>query len=105
MYLIYNKALIVRSSNIIQFFRQERESIESNRLIWKIYKTLNHRGNIYSIKGNSIIQITTSDLIYFYEIDPETLEPTILQVMYNFMDCSQMMFGSKNIYCITYKTG
>lgn len=34
----------------------------------------------------------------------ETFEPSLDNVMYNFMGCSQMMFGSKVKYGITYKT-
>lgn len=105
MYMIYDKALIVRSSNEIVFFRQERDPLDINLKYWKLYKTLDHRGNIYSVKGNTTIQITTTRFIYFYDIDKETLEPKILHVMYNFMDCSQIMFGSRSIYSITYKTG
>ena len=30
--------------------------------------------------------------------------PTLENVMYNFMNCSQMMFGKMVKYCITYKT-
>lgn len=37
-------------------------------------------------------------------IDLETFEPKLDNVMYNFMGCSQMMFGSKVKYGITYKT-
>ena len=50
------------------------------------------------------IQITTDERIYFYRIDPETCEPTLENVMSNYMNCNQMMFGSKVRYCITYKT-
>lgn len=42
--------------------------------------------------------------IYFYLIDKETLEATLENVMFNFMNCNQMMFGSKVRYCVTYKT-
>lgn len=46
------------------------------------------RGFIYFIKGNKRIQITTDDLIYFYLIDPETFEPELENVMFNFMGCN-----------------
>jgi len=48
--------------------------------------------------------VTTDDKIYFYLIDPDTFEPTLENVMFNFMGCNQMMFGSKVRYGITYKT-
>jgi hypothetical protein len=59
---------------------------------------------IYFIKGNKRIQITNDKKIYFYLIDPKTLMPKLENIMNNFMNCSQMMFGSKVRYCITYKT-
>lgn len=36
-------------------------------------------------------------------IDKETFEPNLENVMYNFMGCSQMMFGTRVRYGITYK--
>jgi hypothetical protein len=69
-----------------------------------LYETINSRGFIYYIKGNIRIQITADDKIYFYLIDKKTLMPTLENVMYNYMNCSQMMFGSKVRYGITYKT-
>ena len=77
-------------------FTQERH--------WYNYWKIDQQGSIYFIKGNKRIQITTSDKIYFYLIDPLTFEPTLENVMYNFMGCSEMMFGSRVRYCITYKT-
>ena len=37
-------------------------------------------------------------------IDQETFIPKLDNVMFNFMGCNQMMFGSKVKYGITYKT-
>ena len=37
-------------------------------------------------------------------INAKTFEPELENVMANFMNCNQMMFGSKVRYCITYKT-
>lgn len=62
------------------------------------------RGNIFFIKGNVRFQITTDEKVYFYLIDKNTLMPVLENVMYNFMHCSQMMFGSLVRYCITFKT-
>lgn len=61
------------------------------------------RGQIYFIKGNKRIQVTTDERIYFYLIDPETLEPTLENVMFNYMNCSQMMFGAKVRFGVTFK--
>jgi len=46
----------------------------------------------------------TDEKIYFILIDKDTLMPTVENVMYNFMNCSQMMFGKMVRYGITYKT-
>ena len=37
-------------------------------------------------------------------IDKETFMPILENVMFNFMTCNQMMFGSKVRYSVTYKT-
>ena len=70
---------------------------------WVQYNSINVRGFIYFIRGNVRIQITTDRLIYFYLIDPETFEPTLENVMYNYMMCNQMMIGAMKRYSITYK--
>ena len=58
MYLINNKALIVRSSSRILFFKiiQNEETLEKK---WTHFHTLRIRGFIFYIKGNVRIQITT----------------------------------------------
>lgn len=61
------------------------------------------RGQIYFIKGNVRIQVTTDERIYFYLIDKETFMPKLENCMNNFMQCSQMMFGSRVRYGITFK--
>jgi hypothetical protein len=104
MYLVNNKALIARSSSKVLFFKIFKDEEDPNKKEWKQYNELEVRGFIYFIKGNKRIQITTDELIYFYLIDPESFEPTLENVMYNFMGCNQMMFGSKVKYGITYKT-
>jgi hypothetical protein len=43
---------------------------------------------IYFIKGNKRIQVTTDEKVYFYLIDPVTFEPTLENVMFNYMNCS-----------------
>lgn len=63
------------------------------------------RGEIYFIKGNVRIQITTDKKIYFFMIDKDTCEPTLENVMYNYMSCSQMMFGPKVRSSIVFKQG
>lgn len=100
MYLLFGQALIVRSSSSILFFKKDAETNA-----WTQYhKIPKMRGNIFFIKGNIRFQITTDDKVYFYLINKETLLPQLENVMYNFMNCSQMMFGSLVRYCITFKT-
>lgn len=70
---------------------------------WVQYHCLDIRGLIYFIKGNRRIQVTTDHKVYFYLIDKESLMPVLENVMFNFMNCSQMMFGPKVKFCITYK--
>jgi hypothetical protein len=100
MYLLFDEALVVRSSSSILFFK-----IDPETMLWKQYHKLeNKRGQIYFIKGNVRIQVTTDDMIYFYLIDKETFEPKEENRMFNFMSCSQLMFGSRVRYGISYKT-
>lgn len=102
MYLINGTALIARSSSKVLFFKLVRDEFTGEQS-WSNYHTIKNRGFIYFIKGNKRIQVTTEQNIYFYLIDPETFMPTLENVMFNFMKCDQMMFGSKVKYGITYK--
>ena len=103
MVLVFDEALIARSSSKILFFKQVYcDELETTK--WELYNMLKIRGFIYFIRGNVRIQVTTATQIFFYLIDPETFEPTLENVMYNFMGCNQMMIGSKVRYAITYKT-
>jgi hypothetical protein len=89
MYLVYNSALIARSSSDILFFKIEvDEDSEEKTRKWKQYDMLEVRGFIYYIKGNVRIQITTDDKIYFYLIEKETLKAVLENVMFNFMTCN-----------------
>lgn len=71
---------------------------------WQLFHTIKERGFIYYIKGNIRIQVTTEKLVYFYIINKETFMPELENVMYNYMGCTQMMFGKRVRYGITYKT-
>lgn len=103
MILVYNNALIARSSGDILFFKLVLDEEEGIRK-WELYHQFEIRGFLYYIKGNIRIQITTDEKIYFYLIDKETLIPELENVMFNYMACTQTMFGSKVRYCVTYKT-
>ena len=97
---MFDEALITRSSSSVLFFKIDKETG-----LWKEYKKFyNMRGQIYFIKGNIRIQVTTDEKIYFFLINKETFEPTLENVMYNFMSCSQLMFGARVRYGISYKT-
>lgn len=87
MYLIYGKALAVKSSSQILFFKQELD-VNSGQKIWKEYHQLNIRGFLFYIKGNIRIQISTDERIFFYKVDPLTLLPILENVMFNFMGCT-----------------
>jgi hypothetical protein len=103
MYLVYNSALVARSSSDILFFKIEVDEDTEER-VWRQYRMLERRGFIYYIKGNIRIQITTDEKIFFYLIDKETFEPILENVMMNYMACNQMMFGSRVRYGVTFKT-
>jgi hypothetical protein len=55
MYLVYNSALIARSSGDILFFRIENEEDLLTKEVsrkWRQYDSIQVRGFIYYIKGN-----------------------------------------------------
>ena len=88
MALIYNSALVARSSSDILFFKIETDEDTDVRK-WKLYHTIsNVRGFIYYIKGNIRIQVTSDIKIYFYLIDKLTFEPILENVMFNYMNCN-----------------
>ena len=87
MYLVYNSALIARSSSDILFFKIEIDEDTEER-VWRQYHMLERRGFIYYIKGNIRIQITTDEKIFFYLIDKETFAPILENVMMNYMACN-----------------
>jgi hypothetical protein len=102
MVLVYGEALIVSQSKDIVFYKIEVDEDTEERT-WKPYFQIVHCGSLYFIKGNIRIQVTTSDKIFFYLIDKNNFMPTLENVMKNYMSCSQMMFGMKVRYSITYK--
>ena len=102
MELVFNSALIARSSSDLVFFKivEDEKTLERT---WVQYHSIETRGFLYYIKGNIRIQVCDEDHVYFYIIDKETLIPTLENVMKNYMKCSVMMFGSKVRYGVTYK--
>jgi hypothetical protein len=84
MYLLFETALVTRSSSSILFFK-----ISPETGLWTQYWELKDtRGQIYFIRGNIRIQIVTDEKIYFDLIDKNTCEPKLENVMYNYMGCS-----------------
>lgn len=120
MYLFDNKSLIVKSSSVVLFFElrpkfdknQSRQEIDeyTEEPRWVQYHQLNVRGFIFYIKGNIRIQITAEDKIYIYVMNKQTLLdgsiiilPMLENVLTNYMGCTQMMFGPKVKYSITFR--
>lgn len=98
IYLLFEKAIVTRSSNSVLFFKMNEDGK------WYEYHKLEKtRGSVYFIRGNRRVQVVTDERVYFYMIDPETCVPTLENVMYNFMNCSVMMFGARVRYSLTYK--
>ena len=101
MYLLFDRALVTRSSNSIRFFKIDEETGK-----WVQYQIIeNMRGMIYYTKGNVRIQITTESHIYFYIIDKKTLEAKLENVMINYTKSSQLLFGPRVRCGVAYKTG
>jgi len=86
MYLVYNKALMARSSSDILCFKIE-EDMDTGERSWKHYHTIAIRGFVYYIKGNIRIQVVGEEKIYFYLVDKETLEVKLENCMANYMKC------------------
>ena len=102
MYLVFEEALVTRSSSSILFFKKIKD--EEGVYNWKQYYELpDTRGQIYFIKGNVRIQIVCEEEIYFYLIDKVTFEPKLENMMKNFMRASQMMFGPRVRFSVTYR--
>ena len=112
MYMYRNAVLIARSSKQIFMFKLENYFDDSepdpskinDNLYWVHYHSIPANGRIFFMKFNKHIQVTTTQHIYFYEINKDTLLPHLANVMNNFMNCAMMMYGKMGRYCVTYKT-
>jgi hypothetical protein len=99
MYLIFGEAVLARSSNSVILFKKQKEDGK-----WtQYYKIDKMRGTIYFMRGNVRFQITTEERVYFYLISRETLEPQLENVMFNYMGCSNLLFGARVRYGIAFK--
>ena len=57
---------------------------------------------IFFIRGNIRVNICTDDKIYFYLINNEEFKPKLENVMFNYMGCNNIIFGSDVSFAITY---
>ena len=103
MFLIKETCLVCRSSGNILFFKRIYDE-KTEKYYWTQYYKLQHKGLLYFIKGNIRINITTDEKIFFYLVNNKEFTPVLENVMYNHMQCSSLIFGSKVRYGITYKT-
>lgn len=101
--LIDGNCLVTQSSSKLMFYTQKEDKM-TKLFNWKCYKTIKIRGAIYYIKDTNRMQVTTNEYIYFYMIDLDTYEPSLENVMYNYMSCNQMMIGKKMRYSVCYKS-
>lgn len=66
------------------------------------YELYDMRGEIFYAIGNIRMQVTTVDKIYFYLVDEQKCSLCLENVMYNFMQCNQLMFGPRVLFAISY---
>ena len=62
MYLVYNTALMARSSSDILMFKIEKDE-ETGVRHWILYNSIESRGSISYIKGNVRIQVVNDEKI------------------------------------------
>ena len=48
-------------------------------------------GEIFTNKGNPILYIATSEYIYLYKVDSETLLPHVEYAIRNYMNCTSVI--------------
>jgi len=131
--IMYNfELLIVKSSDVIDFYRIEEDPHadlhlprnliplpnmpqqpvkKSHNFTWVKYHTLQHKGFVNMTPDTNQFHIVCDDLIYFYEFPIKTCShdddlkiPELKNTMYNFMRCNNMMIDKKERFCLTYKT-
>lgn len=106
MYLLYNEALMVRSSSEIIMFKIREETNKVTKFVkrtWFEYSRLSFSGPIFHIKGDQRIQVVLKDKIQFWNIDEKTLVPALENIMSNHMKCSQLLYGPTADHSIAYQ--
>ena len=86
MFLVFNQLLVARTSSNVTIYKYEQND-ETKEWEWNIHEILEIRGFVYFIKGNVRFQISTEEKIYFYIVDKNTLEISLDNVMFNYMNC------------------
>jgi hypothetical protein len=86
MFLVFNQLLVARTSSNVTIYKYEQND-ETKEWEWNIQEVLEIRGFVYFIKGNVRFQISTEEKIYFYIVDKNTLEISLDNVMFNYMNC------------------
>ena len=77
---------------------------KKGKRMWFLYHSLEIRGEIFTIKGNKRIFITSHDYIYIYNIDETSAKPILQNVFGNYMQCTSVLLSSQGErYIITYK--
>lgn len=104
MFLIEESCLAVSSSQKVLFFKRILDS-RTDIWYWTLYHKIDQKGMLYFINGNIRISITAEDKIHYYLINNKAQIPVLENVMYNFMKCTSLIFGSKVKYGVSYKIG
>ena len=95
--------IITQSSARITFYKII-ECPKKGKRMWQLYHYLDIMGEIFSINGNDNIFITSSEHIYTYQIDGETLCPKLQNVVNNYMQCTSVLVSSRGVrYLVAYK--
>jgi len=92
MIMFRNEVLICRSSLYIQFHKLQFDK-SKGKPMWKLYHSIESQGFICGNKGSNNFTIIEDQLIYFYELNEDTLMPQVINVMVNFMQCDVIIIG------------
>lgn len=109
-YFYNNDILITKSSGQFLFFKiyeiYEKDKFGQSVNVgtkWNQYHSIDIQGTASLLNGSNQLQICSSNLVYFYEIEPETYIPKHVGTMFNFINCSYFFIGLLDQRCLTYK--
>ena len=105
MTMYKDDVLICQNSSSILFFKKaEADSFSAHKEgEWYNYHTVNCRGFVSWVKGNDFVKVTSEDMIYYYDIDNETKEPKLQNVMKNYMKCTMLETSPDQQYLVAYR--